>query len=38
MSANPNPQVVLVTTQGTIKFELYPDKAPARLGGRARAS
>jgi peptidyl-prolyl cis-trans isomerase B (cyclophilin B) len=31
MSANPNPQVVLVTSQGTIKLELYPDKAPVTV-------
>src|SRR5215470_3538390 len=33
MSANPapNPQVVLGTTQGTIKLELYPDKAPVTV-------
>jgi cyclophilin family peptidyl-prolyl cis-trans isomerase len=33
MSANPapNPQVTLVTSQGTIKLELYPDKAPVTV-------
>jgi len=35
---DPNQQAVVKTSAGTFVLSFYPDKAPARLGGRAQAS